>query len=852
MKNSKTNVYDNEYYEKKYNKYKQKYLSASGKQYGGRQRGGVFTLDNIVSFDREFRFNSKIENIKDLNSDKIIVREKAGDYIVAKKIISDDNKTPFTYSPQYALIDDNFKINSCIPYNLRPVSIFLSLLCKISEHCKCSESVCTEKYGLYKNHNNSVYDPKYYEPMVPVIKVVNHIPNFSEVKDDKYGTFLCGVEEFIDEKFKPKSNSSSVVTNIIKDYLDTTRIYTTIPNLLNLIVELRNVSSFSHKYFSRISHLRTLPIKLFLNVNDERNNNFDNITAKDEYYVSMKETLLDNIPVRLEKIHRFIINSKPFLRDNAFSEEQKIKIKESVTNKLCTFNNNFFASNSNDLCDLLTHLYKIIDVNSKVEKDTTKKEITIECFGKKTTRDLDYINITTYNSGVRLHELIYDATKTLLTYLSYKELEKTCIFIRKGYPLLYETLMQIPDADRNKSLEVLSTDVFITQKGCFLCETKKSGENFDVVAATDVNDVYFISLCGFDFSTVPSTRDNKSYLNGELNNHDNVRILGRFYDEYLRIFTNLLLLCENEKIKYLSMVPFGVGVFLDGLAEKEEDLKPYLIMYVSALRTALLKSDHSITLYVSFGRIKTQLLEIFGKKDGNFPEINNVKKITNVSQIEIPSGVAAEENTEITVNKSIVVLHGKDAKTMAIELRRKYADSEVGFINASDFIALIFGKIGYYTLDGYSDRYAGEEDFACTSTGMLACDDVYKSLGFDIDSTATDGPSNTALNSTRKRQLDSYVKNKGDKKIEYEKKLGEAKKSKDPDMANAAQKVDKAMDNSRVPPEIVPELQTAITNAIENDDPKQMEQIAHNIEQGKPEEVIQHDFKIGKLNPLTP
>lgn len=846
MKNSKMNIYDNEYYEKKYNKYKQKYLSASKKQYGGKQigGGGVIDFKKTVNFDPEFRMNPKIVNIKDLVSDKTIVRsdKKFGDrtFTTADKISKDE--TEHTYSPLYALIDETFKINSCIPYQLRPVSVFLSLLCKISQMCKClvnesTSTICTTQntYGLYKK------DSVYYEPMVPVISVIEHINNY-KIEDIKYKGFLDGVKNFINTKLHLDGQSNE--DNKIIKYLKSTEIYTTVPNLLELITELRTVSSFSHKYFSRISHLRTLPIGYFIN------NPAD--VKKEKYYIDMLTKLEKNIFDRLSKINEFIFKKKL---------DEDPEIIEFIKSPECTFNNNFFIFNKNDLCDLLKQLFYFIDCDSvveKVESVTENPKIKIKCKNDEKVIPLEEINVATYNGRVKLHESIYDATKTILTYLSYKELEKTHDFIKNGFPLLFEKLNNIQD--KHKSLEVLATDVFIVQDGCFLCE--QDSDTNEMVSAKEVNDITFVSLCGFDFSILSTTLDNKAYFNGSYkddDSYDNKTMVSKFHDEYYKIFKNLLDMCENEGIKYLSMVPFGVGAFLEFFKNYDNKnyygIEHFLIAYVYALRRALIDTKSSITLYISFGSIKDQLLNIFTQDNGTFSQVNGIDGKTNPEDIKInTSGLTvAKENTEITVEKSKVVLHGKDGKSVAIQLRKKLnnenSSDRVGFINASDFIALIFGKIGYYTLEGYSDRFAGEEDFASTSTGMLACDDVYKSLGFDIEYSASTDETIDEIISRRKEQITKYNSEKKTKKDDYNERL---KKKLETQPEAISTQVIKAATSVQADSNLSNEEKEAVMEALVTAAPEKIAELSQDLLNNR--EAVVHKatnatlFKKGKLN----
>ena len=857
MKNSKMNIYDNEYYEKKYNKYKQKYLSASKKQHGGGQNGGsnVIEFDKTVKFDKEFRMNPLFNNIKDLVSDKIIVRSEknvGGRNVTTVDKISMDVAEQHTYSPLYALIDDTFKINSCIPYQFRPVSVFLKLLCKISQMCKCLVNEKTiqcknpNTYGLYKK------DSVYYEPMVPVISVIEHISDPKKIKDEKYNKFLNEVEKFINNKLHFNEHEQTIEENKIIKYLKSTEIYTTVPNLLELITELRNVSFFSHKYFSRISHLRTLPISYFINNPED--------VKQEKYYTDMLKKLEDNIFARLSKIYKFIFD---------IELQEDPEIVKFLKSSECTFNNNFFIFNKNDLHELLKRLFYFIDHESIVEKQfslTINHKIRIKCKDKEVLKSPEELNLATYNSRIKLHESIYDATKTILTYLSYKELEKTHDFIKNGFPLLFDKLNNIEDEHKSKSLEVLATDVFIVQDGCFLCE-QDSNTN-EMVSAEDVNDITFVSLCGFDFSILSTTHDNKTYFNGNYqddNTYDNNKMVSKFHEEYYKIFRNLLDMCKVEKIKYLSMVPFGVGAFLEFFKDynntKYDGIEHFLIAYVYALRKALIDSNYNITLYISFGSIKDQLINIFSRdENGTFSQVNGIDETTNLNDIKIDilGFTLAKENTEITVEKSKVVLHGKDGKSVAIQLRKKLNDENssdrVGFINASDFIALIFGKIGYYTLEGYSDRFAGEEDFASTSTGMLACDDVYKSLGFDIEYSTYDETINEII-SKRKEQITKYNSKKKIKNDDYNERLNNKLKKLPKEISetvsNAAVSINSDKTLSQVQQNRVMEL---LAKKVD-EDPNEAVEISTLILEGKKNEVVSEAnntivFRTGKLNKI--
>lgn len=734
MKNTGGKIYDNEYYEKKYKKYKQKYLFLTKNQFGGGQIPDI-DIDKIMSFDYLFRLEPSKSNIRDLNCGEgeqnyddyynILQFEngKFNDILLisfAKKCTKDCD---YTYSPVYAIMNGFFEVNSCIPYNYRPVHIFLNNICKLIKTNKCSQDK-----GLYRNS-------KYYEPMVPTITVSQHIS--TETRDEVYNTYINNIKNFCKSQLSADTNTGIPK---IQEYLESTKTYTYVESesggdiagdeLLNLIIELRHISKFSHTMFSRISHLRTLPIKYLLK-NDP--SNFDNT-----YYNKMMKLLETNIYNRLtetiypffnqiQDIIKFTSTKKDFDFD-AILNAEIIKIKEKydleyIVNNLKKFkfaNANdgvFHIFDKNNIINIINKLYELIS-DIKKQQQINPNEISSE--------DIHIINICA-NKYFNIYEKIYDVTKAILTYLSYNELNEVITFIDIDNELLKDALKKIKN--KNASLEVLATNVFTLQKGCFLCESKYDNENgnFKMMAAEKVNDIYFISLCGFDLSLLATAYDNYTYLSNKdyLDDPNEINIPGdtmnlvldKFKIEYSKIFNRLIHICKDNDIKHVSLITFGLGAFL---VEISKDNKPLFIKkYAEALKEILLKNtgkhNKNITLYLSIppNKIVGELFrEVFKKSENVF-----FNTLHELDRIDPDNGIK-------------IYFHKKDAKSMAIYLKEKVPNDNVGFVNASDFIALIFGKIGYYTLDGYSDRYAGEEDFASSSTGMLACDDVYTNLGY--------------------------------------------------------------------------------------------------------------------------
>lgn len=726
MKKTGGNIYDNEYYEKKYKKYKQKYLFSTRNQIGG-----MVDMTDIVIYDPYFRFNPSLNSIIDLNSKSIIELTCDKNNECTTSNVRKKSREIYTYSPFYALLDGNFNVNSCIPHQLRPVSILLSNLCHIIKLGKCT----SDAVGLYKDNKKiqkkeGDYFVRYYEPMVPTIKIGEYLGDI-KCEDTVYASFLNDIKQFVTTKL------SSTDESIIKKYLDSTKTYTYGDSLLKLIMELRQVSNFSHTIFSRISHLKTLPIKYFVSTNytKDNQNNDDFI-----YLTKMKNMLEDDIFSRFaEKIYPFFIdigdtNSEPKDKQKDESTDAKTfnnKVKFLENLRKADFNSLFRVFDKNNFKKVLTILYDMADTP---------------------VPDLDYkkINEKSHKSGKNIFENTYSITKTILTYLSYKELDVIHSFLCDYNTPLKTEFDNVVKINGNMSLEVLATNVFIVQDGCFLCESVSSvteeTKKFNVVASKEVNDICFISLCGQDFSVLPTAYDNFVYLNNgkhvdkeEITNKESdffIQVLEKYEKEYEKLFDRLIRICDDNSLDYLSLIPFGLGAFL---SYYDDDTKKLFInKYLIALKKAIDENNERKTplvIYMSVGHTLTDSFKtIFADYENGYKN-----------------------------NKIEIRFHSSDAKSLAISLAKKLKENnpiqKVGFVNASDFIALIFGKIGYYTLDGYSDRYAKEEDFACTSTGMLACDDVYNNLGY-ILSGVSQGDTNE--NQDRDALIQKYKKAMGE------------------------------------------------------------------------------------------
>lgn len=241
------------------------------------------------------------------------------------------------------------------------------------------------------------------------------------------------------------------------------------------------------------------------------------------------------------------------------------------------------------------------------------------------------------------------------------------------------------------SLNQMASNVALSQKGYFMAGDASDGTN--VLVTKTAQPIAFVSATGIDFCSPPSYMSEAPlYLNdlgeGKPWNHrfkgfkpgGEVALKRRVMSTYCCIFKSFMLQgCMNP-----SVVPMGLGVFLENV---DDGTKAEIVRIYFEVQYELLQTNWGFeTYWINAGRFPAQALEIYRK--GNY-------KL-----------------------KCNLCIHKKDAKFLAIKLANE--GKSAGFLNPSDVIAVVMGRIGYYWEVGRQDRYVGEEDFVATSTAILA------------------------------------------------------------------------------------------------------------------------------------
>lgn len=692
-----------EYYYRKYLKYKNKYASKKREHL---MRGGNIinnvNISTLGSFNPKFHMIRLVENnspdkygLIDLNNSNL--------WYENKNTSSYDTNLPanVTISPAFPSINKSGEINSILNKYYRLAYIFLYL-------------------------QGFRFSNEYYEHMVPKLirpggssSMTDYIKYLSqEMKKDEV-TIRAELNSIYninpDSMFKsPSQPEENTYSNFITNYTKSMNLKST-SQILNLAINIMKIEN--KDVLVRLMYLRFVPIKYLIDP-------MSGVT----FINKIKDKLGVSVTKRIGDLVKYINTRTNKTDDNKYSAT--FNINSMDFNDLYT---NATTNNINTICKYLMG-FNIMP------------------------NDYDALNRETDTDKSAAQQL-YDICKYLLMYLNLKDLQNSPGSV---IPQNVKDILVNVTSHQDESMELLATKIFMFQQGSFLI---KPLDTKLVYNETPMNNMYFISLCGIDFSTAPAAYDAFYRLtdgdnidefnnivrgmggeefagiknarkddniqfddvkwqvfeavkdrNDLRNNIQMIKLLADFNKYYTFIFNNLLTICKDNSIKHLSMIGFGIGVFL---VELPPPVKMLLIdEYHNILKKYVDTFNHEMTIYYSFN--PNHNLNIF-TTDSNFT-FHDVKN----------TGLYTQTNGNIKL-----VLHRKDAKEMAYTLATENSGENVAIINASDCIALMFGKLGYYTFESYCDRHAGEEDFGWTTTAMLGANDVYRGIGYTLGGTKT-------------------------------------------------------------------------------------------------------------------
>eukprot|EP01013_Petalomonas_cantuscygni_P043466 TRINITY_DN822_c0_g1_i1.p1 TRINITY_DN822_c0_g1~~TRINITY_DN822_c0_g1_i1.p1 ORF type:complete len:2963 (-),score=696.06 TRINITY_DN822_c0_g1_i1:234-9122(-) len=229
------------------------------------------------------------------------------------------------------------------------------------------------------------------------------------------------------------------------------------------------------------------------------------------------------------------------------------------------------------------------------------------------------------------------------------------------------------DETLQQSFTELSTNAAITQEGYFFVGRGNQ------IAEKGRNRITFVAAPGIDFNSGAAARREmtKYFSRHEWLKEGRMRMKDRVKETYYLMFNAL----QEHKVKDPTGIAMGLGMFLPPI--EQEDVKK---IYQEAQFELLEEFDFGFdTYWLNAGPAHAQAVELLDKEQYRF--------------------------------KCNVVIHGKDGKGLCLELSKTRMTS---FLNPSDAIAMMQGRMGYWWEVGYGERFVGEEDFASLTTGLLA------------------------------------------------------------------------------------------------------------------------------------
>ena len=147
----------------------------------------------------------------------------------------------------------------------------------------------------------------------------------------------------------------------------------------------------------------------------------------------------------------------------------------------------------------------------------------------------------------------------------------------------------------------------------------------------------------------------------------------------------------------MSVLPLGLGVFTTNLQQKLK--KELMEIYFKVQYELLAEHDWGFeNYYINPQQFSPQARRLLDK---GLHEGNDYNNYT--------------DRLHLRCN---IIFHNKDAKFLATQLASE--GKAPSFLNPSDSQAVMQGFLGMYWEKGRSFNYVGEEDWAATSTGVLA------------------------------------------------------------------------------------------------------------------------------------
>eukprot|EP01065_Artemidia_motanka_P022316 TRINITY_DN26519_c0_g1_i1.p1 TRINITY_DN26519_c0_g1~~TRINITY_DN26519_c0_g1_i1.p1 ORF type:complete len:1051 (+),score=254.40 TRINITY_DN26519_c0_g1_i1:45-3197(+) len=270
----------------------------------------------------------------------------------------------------------------------------------------------------------------------------------------------------------------------------------------------------------------------------------------------------------------------------------------------------------------------------------------------------------------------------------------------------FETRQQAQQAAA-QSLAELATGMCLSQQGYFFVNGADGCQN--QLCPRPPQAITFLSATGIDFNT-PSTTvlEAQKYFkpdDGEANG-DNAQFTGwrgfldgaehRLLERIKHLYITIFASCQLHRVRNPSMLAMGLGAFLMNV--HSSDRGRVREIYFKAQFELLAEKDWGFQCYflnaAQHNQTAREMLEQ-GMKNGAYNDPSKGRYL-----------------------RCSVVIHSRDAKFVAVELSRN--NMATGVLNPSDCAGLLLGVVGNHWETGRCGYYGGEEDFAATSTGLLA------------------------------------------------------------------------------------------------------------------------------------
>eukprot|EP01059_Diplonema_ambulator_P034107 TRINITY_DN747_c0_g1_i11.p1 TRINITY_DN747_c0_g1~~TRINITY_DN747_c0_g1_i11.p1 ORF type:complete len:936 (+),score=308.88 TRINITY_DN747_c0_g1_i11:109-2916(+) len=246
-----------------------------------------------------------------------------------------------------------------------------------------------------------------------------------------------------------------------------------------------------------------------------------------------------------------------------------------------------------------------------------------------------------------------------------------------------------------QSIGELCNSTCTSQQGYFLVEGcydhTVQGYSYNQLTGKTPVPITFLSAAGIDFrKPAVKEREMPKYFTGSPNNWGDFRKLGRhsLKQRVKNIYKSVFECAMHHKVRCLSMLPMGLGIFLTGIPASHRQ----------AVRRAYFEAQ----------------FELLSEEDWGFEAY-----YLNVTDRDEVSGILHDvARTHRWPLRCSIILHSRDTKFLAVELAKKH--KAVGVLNPSDCSALMWGIMGAQWETGRYDLYSGEQDMCAHSTALLA------------------------------------------------------------------------------------------------------------------------------------